>query len=132
VCSCSTHWQCAPSVVAVHLAARDSESKTNVSATPTPSLRVARPGQATLASHGDTRVEVDVVSPDGGWVVLADMWHPWWAAEVDGNPAPLVRGDVLFRAVPVPPGAHRVSFVFRPLAGVVAEVPEWLSQETEE
>ena len=92
----------------------------------------ARPGQATLASHGDTRVEVDVTSPDGGWVVLADMWHPWWAAEVDGNPAPLVRGDVLFRAVPVPPGAHRVSFVFRPLSGVVAEVPEWLSQETEQ
>ena len=61
-------------------------------------------------------------SPGGGWVVLNDLWHPWWFADVDGKAAEILRANVLFRAVAVPPGRHVVRFTFRPIAGAWAEL----------
>ncbi|MGL4443464.1 MAG: hypothetical protein ACRCU1_07555, partial [Alsobacter sp.] len=69
-------------------------------------------------------IEVDVTSPDGGWVVLNDVWHTWWQATVDGEPARLLRANVLFRAVAVPAGRHRVSFTFHPFRGALRQVAE--------
>jgi hypothetical protein len=81
-----------------------------------------RPGQAHIAGYRNTEVVVDADSPDGGWVVLNDVWQSWWFAEVDGHPAELLRANVLFRAVAVPPGRHQVRFAFRPLAGALKEL----------
>ena len=62
-----------------------------------------RPGKARIVSYRNTEVIVEVDSPDGGWLVLNDLWHRWWFAEVDdGRPAELLRANVLFRAVVVP------------------------------
>jgi len=55
-------------------------------------------------------------------VVLNDVWHPWWFAEVDGTPVPLLRANGIFRAVAVPAGEHEVRFVFRPMAGTLNEL----------
>ena len=77
----------------------------------------AGPASARIASYRNTEVMLEADSPDGGWVVLNDLWHPWWFAEVDGRPAEILRANVLFRAVAVPPGRHMVRFTFRPLAG---------------
>jgi hypothetical protein len=82
----------------------------------------ARPGQIRIASYRNTEVVLEADSPDGGWVVLNDVWHPWWFAEVDGRPADILRANVLFRAVAVPPGRHMVRFTFRPLAGALAQL----------
>lgn len=78
-----------------------------------------RLGTAALVSYANTRIEIDAESPDGGYVVLSDAWHPWWTAEIDGQRAPILRANVLFRAVPVPPGRHRVTFTFRPIEGAL-------------
>ena len=80
-----------------------------------------RPGRVRIASYRNTEVKLEADSPDGGWVVLNDLWHPWWFAEVDGRPAQLLRANVLFRAVAVPPGRHEVRFAFRPIAGARAQ-----------
>ena len=84
---------------------------------PAPSAGARRPGKARIVSYGNTEVIVEADSSDGGWVVLNDLWHPWWLAEVDGRPVELLRANVLFRAVLVPPGRHQVRFQFRPIAG---------------
>ena len=55
-------------------------------------------------------------------MVLNDIWHPWWFAEVNGEPAPVVRANVLFRAVRVEAGQQRVRFTFRPLAGAWRQI----------
>lgn len=81
-----------------------------------------RGGSARIISYTNTRITVEADGPDGGWVVLNDVWHPWWFAEIDGRPAELLRANVLFRAVEVPQGRHRVTFEFRPLAGAWAEL----------
>ena len=69
--------------------------------------------------HGEVVLEAD--SPQGGFVVLNDIWHRWWRAEIDAAPAPLLKANVLFRAVEVPAGKHTVRFVFRPIAGVIGD-----------
>lgn len=85
--------------------------------------RVARrPGRARLIRYGNTEIDVEVDSPDGGWLVLNDIWHPWWFAQLnpgsDGLELEVLRANVLFRAVAVEPGRHRIRFEFRPLDGV--------------
>jgi len=81
-----------------------------------------RPGKVRITSYRNTQVAVEVDSPDGGWMVLNDVWHPWWVAEVDGQRTELVRANVLFRAVAVPPGRYSVRFTFRPVAGAVTQI----------
>lgn len=80
------------------------------------------PGSIRIISYANTRVELEADSPQGGYAVLNDIWHPWWAAEIDGAPTPLLRANVLFRAVEVPPGRHRVVFTFRPVRGALRQI----------
>jgi hypothetical protein len=90
-------------------------------ATPAAALQ-RRPGQVRIVGYRNTVVVLEADSPDGGWVVLNDLWHPWWFAEVDGKPAEMLRANVLFRAVAVPPGRHTVRFAFRPVAGALRQI----------
>jgi hypothetical protein len=82
----------------------------------------AEGGTARIASYRNTEVVIEADAPAGGYVVLNDPWHPWWFATVDGRGAPMLRANVLFRAVAVPPGRHTVRFTFRPLAGAWREL----------
>jgi hypothetical protein len=83
-----------------------------------PSMADGGSGTARIVAYANTQVTVDVDSPDGGFLVLNDIWHPWWHAEIDGRPVRLLRANVLFRAVEVAPGRHRVRFVFRPMTAI--------------
>lgn len=60
------------------------------------------------------RVIVDTKLDSPGYLVLTDAWDPGWVATVDGVPAPIARADVIFRAVLLNEGAHRVEFLYRP------------------
>jgi hypothetical protein len=71
---------------------------------------------AQIVSWRPDRVEVLVDSAQAGVLVLHDLYYPGWVVEVDGEPARLLRANVLFRAVEVPEGRHRVVFSFQPLA----------------
>lgn len=60
-------------------------------------------------------VETDEVA-GGGYLVLADAHYPGWRADVDGREVEILRANHALRAVPVGPGAHRVTFRFAPLS----------------
>jgi len=93
-----------------------------------PVPRAKHPASAVaIASHTNTRAEIAVNAAAPGWVVLHDVWHPWWRATINGQPAPLLRANVIFRAVRVPAGEHRVVFEFAPLAGAFKQAQAWLS-----
>ena len=64
-------------------------------------------------------VAVAVRSTGTAALVLTDADAPGWQAAVDGHATPIARADGLFRAVVVGPGAHTVTFTYRPAAVVV-------------
>jgi hypothetical protein len=66
-----------------------------------------------LEEHAD-RASYAVAAAHGGWLVVLETYHSGWQATLDGEPAPVLRADVLFRAVQVPPGRHVVAFRYRP------------------
>jgi hypothetical protein len=84
-------------------------------------------GTAHIVTYANTEVTVDVDAASGGFLLLNDAWHPWWRAEVDGAPAPILKADVLFRAVEVGPGHHRIRFAFRPFLGAWQELRDKLA-----
>jgi len=84
-------------------------------------------GTARILRYGNTDIEIEADAQGGGFVVLNDVWHPWWRASVDGKPAAILKANVLFRAVAVPPGQHVVRFTFHPFSGALAELKGMLS-----
>jgi hypothetical protein len=83
-------------------------------------------GTARIVRYGNAEVTVETDAPADEILVLTDVWHPWWRADVDGAPAEVLKADVLFRAVEIPAGRHLVRFTFHPLAGALAEVARGL------
>jgi hypothetical protein len=86
----------------------------------------AAPGAARLLRYANTEVLVEVEAPDGGILVLNDVWDPWWRASIDGRNANILKANGIFRAVAVPAGRHVVRFSFHPFAGAFAELIEKL------
>jgi hypothetical protein len=75
--------------------------------------------RARIVSYANTEIVVEAhAPPGGGWLVLNDVWHPWWFATLDGVETPLLRANVMFRAVAIPEGRREARFVFQPLRGL--------------
>jgi hypothetical protein len=78
---------------------------------PAPSAPVER--VETLVYEAERALyEAHVETP--GWLVIADAWYPGWLATVDGAPAEITRANLLYRAIALEPGSHRVELTYRP------------------
>jgi hypothetical protein len=71
-------------------------------------------GNARLLDLKPDRIVVRCELSAAGHLVLVDAYAPGWRASVDGRAAPVLRANLGFRAVPVPPGLHEVRLVYRP------------------
>jgi hypothetical protein len=58
------------------------------------------------------RWQAHVSLAQSGYLLQREAWYPGWRARVDGADAPLLRADVLFRAVPLTAGEHDVEVFF--------------------
>lgn len=74
----------------------------------------APPGAVGITRYQPERVEITATTDQPGYLVLTDSWYPGWNAFVDGQPAPIYRADVLFRAVAIEPGTHNIVFEYCP------------------
>ncbi len=91
---------------------------------------VQLPGNARAGGYALSRVrrdepeltEVETDASEPSLLVVTRTWDAGWSARVDGRPAPLLRAQLAFQAIPVPAGRHTVLLVYRPLtfqAGVL-------------
>ncbi len=60
------------------------------------------------------RVEIEVKMTAPGYLVLTDAHYPGWRAWVDGREVSIATANLLFRAVYLEVGEHRVEFRFQP------------------
>jgi hypothetical protein len=60
------------------------------------------------------RIRIAATLNAPGHVLVLDAWDAGWRARVDGRDAPVLRGNVGFRAVPAPTGSHQIELVYRP------------------
>jgi Bacterial membrane protein YfhO len=73
-------------------------------------------GQADVVEYEPERVVVQASASGAGYLVLGDRYDENWRATVDGQRAPLLRGDSMFRAVPLEAGQHQIVFTYEPFA----------------
>jgi len=81
-------------------------------------------GTAKLTRYEPEEISVVVSSDAPGYLVLFDTFYPGWEATVDGQLSPILRANLMFRAVPVMPGEHLVEFRYRP---ATLRVGSWIS-----
>ena len=74
----------------------------------------ASPGRVLAVDRGAERVRIEAESAEDGVLVVNDTWLPGWEASVDGRPVPLLRADVLVRAIAWPAGRHLLELRYAP------------------
>jgi len=67
---------------------------------------------ATITHYAPEYVRITAQGP--GYLLLTDAHYPGWQATMDGAPTPILRANLMFRAVALPPGEHVVEFRFAP------------------
>jgi hypothetical protein len=71
-------------------------------------------GTATIVRELPMELEIEAELDRPGLLVVADLWYPGWKAEVDGQPAPILRANHTLRGVELPAGKHQVRMVYEP------------------
>jgi hypothetical protein len=67
-----------------------------------------------VEDQGPNRIVVELEAAEQVLLVLSEQYLPGWSARSEAGPLPVQRADYLLRAVPVPPGRHRVELSYWP------------------
>ncbi|HZY45040.1 MAG TPA: YfhO family protein, partial [Anaerolineae bacterium] len=87
------------------------------------------PSPSHLVTYEPEHIIVDVDAQQDGYLVLTDAYYPGWVATLDDRAAEIDRADVLFRAVKVPAGQHRIDMRYDPQSykiGSIVSIGAWI------
>jgi hypothetical protein len=70
--------------------------------------------QWAISERRADRMLLEVEANAAGHLVVAEAYQEGWKARLDGSAVPVLRANVAFRAVAVPPGRHQVELRYRP------------------
>lgn len=85
-------------------------------------------GRVASLRRSPNRLEAEVESAGPGMAFFSEAFYPAWTALVDGVRAPVFRANMMFRAVPVPAGKHRVVMSFESIpfkVGLLISLMAW-------
>jgi hypothetical protein len=80
--------------------------------------------QVSIAQYQSERVVVQAKVSSPGYLVLTDSWYPGWQAWIDGRGVPILRADLMFRAVALDAGEHTIVFEYHPISFLIGA---WIS-----
>jgi uncharacterized membrane protein YfhO len=75
-----------------------------------------------ITKYRPNRIELRTESENNNYLVLSEIYYPGWRAYVDGKKVPILRADYILRAIPLTPGKHEISFLYRPLSFIIGAV----------
>jgi Bacterial membrane protein YfhO len=78
-----------------------------------PSIGNSSNRDVTVVRYNSQRISLQTNNDQAGFLVLSEMYYRGWEALIDGVRAPVQRVNYSLRGVAVPPGNHRITFVFR-------------------
>ena len=70
--------------------------------------------QVTIISYEPERIMIEADLASEGYLILTDTCYPGWRAHVDGKESSIIRANLLFRAINLSAGQHRVEFSYEP------------------
>ncbi len=85
------------------------------------------------SKFGNQTVDAEVEAAEPSLVVVAQTYYHNWRAEIDGQPAKLLRANVAFQAVQIPAGRHRLHLRYEDRAfeiGAPISLIAWLGSLT--
>ncbi len=77
----------------------------------TPSIMA---GPVSVLEYNQNEIVLAAHADRAGYLVLSEVWFPGWLATVNGEPAPVLRANYAFRALPVPAGELQVRLWYAP------------------
>ena len=86
-------------------------------------LPVSTQGKVELVRYEPNNLVLKCTTDQGAFLYVSDAYYPGWRAYVDGQRTEILRANLAFRAVKLPPGQHTVLFRYVPTsfyAGLVA------------
>ncbi len=69
-------------------------------------------GSCLITHYGNEAIRIKASANQAGYLVLSEIFYPGWEATVDGKKVPILRGNYLFRVVPLDGGTHEVQLRF--------------------
>jgi hypothetical protein len=83
--------------------------------------------QCEITQYEANRVEFELEVAAQAVLVLSDSYIPGWRAYVDGEEVPVVHANRIMRAIPVPPGKHRIVMSYLPTSFIIGAVISMIS-----
>lgn len=65
-----------------------------------------------VTGYTSNRIALTVQSNSAGYLVLSEVFYPGWKAVVNGRKGDVLRGNYLFRVIPLEKGDHEVTLYF--------------------
>lgn len=72
-----------------------------------------RAGECRLESYQHGQVVASCTASSAALAVFTEQWARGWHATVDGTAVPVLRANLIMRAVALAPGTHRIVFTYR-------------------
>ena len=81
-----------------------------------PSLEQDSNDKVVLKEHSENRLIYELSLSSQKWFYLSDSFYPGWKAYVDDVETPIIKANVMFRAITIPQGKHVITFKYEPEA----------------